>query len=244
MRCGRTKDSHFLAKTFCKATPYRLRLGATTCCNCWFSDGGGVVFSDDDQRASFKKHACDHCQKRRALLEQGGFAGVLHVTVHSIEDFKDTSGLMDRTDPYVQVQIGTEQQQTSYKNDAGGHHVIFDETLSFEKALRDTALQVRVFDKDTLSDDFLGEGEVDLDKMRVPPGGESGRITVDVSRKAKPAGKVVLSCSRRAPPAGSFKGILHVTVYSIDEFSDSAGFLDKTDPYGVQRSSLLKPPRP
>ena len=224
MRCGKAQDKHFHAKTFCNSKPYMLRMGATTCCNCWFSDAS--------ERDSFDRHACAHCKVRRAMLEQGGFAGVLHVNVHSIDDFKDTSGFMDRTDPYVQVQVGDDQQQTTWKNDAGGHHVIFNEVLSFEKTLKDSTLQVRVYDKDTMSDDFLGEGQIDIDQLRIPQGGESGTIAVSMMRKGKPAGTVMLSCSRKAAPPGSFKGILHVTVYSIDGFSDSAGFLDKTDPYG------------
>ena len=33
------------------------------------------------------------------------------------------------------------------------------------------------------------------------------------------------------PPAGQFAGLLHVTVHKIDDFSHTAGFMDRTDPY-------------
>ena len=47
----------------------------------------------------------------------GAFAGMLHVTVHKIDEFSDTAGFMDRTDPYVSLQLGGDKQQTSYKDD-------------------------------------------------------------------------------------------------------------------------------
>ena len=46
----------------------------------------------------------------------GAFAGMLHVTVHKIDEFSDTAGLMDRTDPYVWLQLGSDKQKTSYKD--------------------------------------------------------------------------------------------------------------------------------
>ena len=47
----------------------------------------------------------------------GAFAGLLHVTVHKTDGFSDTAGFMDRTDPYVLLQIGSEKQKTSSKKD-------------------------------------------------------------------------------------------------------------------------------
>ena len=41
----------------------------------------------------------------------------IHITVHKIDGFSDTAGFMDRTDPYVLLQLGKEKQQTSVKND-------------------------------------------------------------------------------------------------------------------------------
>ena len=56
-------------------------------------------------------------------------------------------------------------------------------------------------------------------------------VAFECKHKGKPAGKVFLSFSRKAVPAGAFAGMLHVTVHKIDEFSDTAGFMDRTDPY-------------
>ena len=75
-RCDRALDKHFCNKTFCNKNPYKLRLGATSCCNCWFAD--------EDERPSFDKWACAHCKERRKRLDTGAFAGILHVTVKSI----------------------------------------------------------------------------------------------------------------------------------------------------------------
>jgi len=36
---------------------------------------------------------------------------------------------------------------------------------------------------------------------------------------------------RRHCMAAEFSGVLHITVHKIDEFSDMAGFMDRTDPY-------------
>ena len=45
----------------------------------------------------------------------GEFAGLLHVTVHKIDDFSHTAGFMDRTDPYVLLRLGSDEQTTSCK---------------------------------------------------------------------------------------------------------------------------------
>jgi hypothetical protein len=38
----------------------------------------------------------------------GAFAGVLHVIVERIDEFRDNAGVGDRTDPYVSVSLGME----------------------------------------------------------------------------------------------------------------------------------------
>jgi dynein heavy chain len=48
---------------------------------------------------------------------QPGQASPLKVKVHKIDGFSDTSGFLDRTDPYVSLQFGSEKQKTSYKSD-------------------------------------------------------------------------------------------------------------------------------
>jgi hypothetical protein len=41
----------------------------------------------------------------------------LLVTVHSIYDFSDESGLMDRTDPFVSLELGKQRYETTIKDD-------------------------------------------------------------------------------------------------------------------------------
>ena len=82
--CGKQKKDHYHAQTYCSKSPYFLRVGATTCCNCWFAA--------PSMAPSFKQHGCVHCQARRVLLDCGSFAGVLHITVCSISGFADSEG--------------------------------------------------------------------------------------------------------------------------------------------------------
>ena len=114
------------------------------------------------------------------------------------------------------------------KNNAGGHNVEFNEILSFNKNLMESVLKVRVLDKDTLSDDVLGELDVNLNLQDLPADGESEQaMQFELTNKGKPAGKVWLTFSRRDVPAGAFSGALHCTVHKIDEFADTAGFMDR-----------------
>jgi len=53
----------------------------------------------------------------------GAFAGLLHVTVHSIKGFRDTAGLMDRADPFVSLQLGNDKQTTSTKDNVISYRV-------------------------------------------------------------------------------------------------------------------------
>ena len=117
------------------------------------------------------------------------------------------------------------------KNNAGGHNVEFNEILSFNKNLMESVLKVRVLDKDTLSDDVLGELDVNLNLQDLPADGESEQaMQFELTNKGKPAGKVWLTFSRKpaeSVPAGAFSGALHCTVHKIDEFADTAGFMDR-----------------
>jgi len=122
---------------------------------------------------------------------------------------------MDKTDPYLVLELGHETLKTSVKNNAGGTNVIFDETMCFSKKLSDHVLTVKVYDKDTRRDDFLGNCEVDLNAITLPNGGETDVLSFVVVNKDKTAGKVLLVFSRKALPPGAFAGILHVTVHSI-----------------------------
>ena len=51
--------------------------------------------------------AVDHSRyASRDSSRRGPFEGVLAVLVHSIVDFSDTAGFMDRTDPFVELKVG------------------------------------------------------------------------------------------------------------------------------------------
>eukprot|EP00277_Geminigera_cryophila_P010826 CAMPEP_0179451886 /NCGR_PEP_ID=MMETSP0799-20121207/35916_1 /TAXON_ID=46947 /ORGANISM="Geminigera cryophila, Strain CCMP2564" /LENGTH=129 /DNA_ID=CAMNT_0021247545 /DNA_START=25 /DNA_END=414 /DNA_ORIENTATION=- len=119
------------------------------------------------------------------------FAGVLHITVVSIDEFSDTAGFMDRTDPYVSLTLGDETYKTTVKDNAGGKNVVFDEKLSFNKQLQENILKVKVYDKDTLSDDFLGERDVDLNLQDLD-GESDDPVPFDIVHKGKVVGKVYL----------------------------------------------------
>ena len=43
--------------------------------------------------------------------------------------------------------MGDQKFKTTYKSNAGGKNVIFDEKFSFSKKLEDTILKVQVYDK-------------------------------------------------------------------------------------------------
>ena len=93
-------------------------------------------------------------------------------------------------------------------------------------------LSVAVYDKDTLSDDLMGDHQINLNQLKLEEEAEKEAEAYEMTTKnGKAAGKVVLSFSRQAPPEGSFGGQIHVTVHRIEGFSDTAGFMDKTDPY-------------
>ena len=129
--------------------------------------------------------------------------------------------------------LGKEKRKTRYQNNAGGT-AVFDETLTWmSKGLMESMLEVGVYDKDTLSDDFLGGTRMNINLLKLEEGAESeAPVAVETTAKdGKPAGKVLLMFSRKAVPEGAFEGILHVTVQSIEGFSDTAGFMDRTDPY-------------
>ena len=173
----------------------------------------------------------------RKEAPKGAFTGLVHVRVHSIDEFPDRVGMIstDTTDPYVKLQLmGGKPQKTSVKNNAGGTNVVFNEVVSFfDKGLFENILTITVMDSNMTMDETLGEVVVDLNQLDVPNDRETEKTGLEVMKlsNGKVAGKIYLSFSRMAMPEGSFTGVLHLTVCRIDEFSDTAGFMDKTDPY-------------
>ena len=45
------------------------------------------------------------------------------------------------------LELGDEKYKTSYKDNAGGKNVVFDEKFSFNKKLEDARIRVKVYDK-------------------------------------------------------------------------------------------------
>jgi len=86
--------------------------------------------------------------------------------------------------------------------------------------------------KDTVSDDLMGECDVDLNTLDMQEDHEDQEERVfEMMRQGKPAGKTTLLFSRRAVPKGAFAGVLRIGVVQIDGFSDMAGFMDRADPF-------------
>jgi hypothetical protein len=79
----------------------------------------------------------------RKEIMKGSFEGLLHVTVHRIANFPNKAGILDKTDPYVSVQLGAgKPRKTSLKQNAGGT-VDFNETITFtDKGLVDSMLRL------------------------------------------------------------------------------------------------------
>ena len=101
-----------------------------------------------------------------AIISPGERATEILVKVFKICDFKETSGYLDISDPYVQVSCGSQSQRTATKVDAGGS-ASFEEIFSFTKDSLDSTnvLRVVVYDSDSVKDDVLGALEIDLGKQ-------------------------------------------------------------------------------
>ena len=58
-------------------------------------------------------------------------------------------------------------------------------------------------------------------------------MVTKIARNKRPNNDYIIICvpDRRHCMAAEFSGVLHITVHKIDEFSDMAGFMDRTDPY-------------
>ena len=89
-------------------------------------------------------------------------------------------------DPYCILALGNEKHKTNTKNEAG-KRPIWNETFTFNSS--DNNLSVRVMDQDTLSDDVIGEGKVDLMRFRNSPGEQEGNFLLMQS---------MCSCTTRA----------------------------------------------
>jgi Ca2+-dependent lipid-binding protein len=69
-------------------------------------------------------------------------------------------------DPYCVLTLGKQQFRTKVKNEAGKRPV-WNETFNFNGG--DNILKVKVMDQDTITDDVVGEGTVDITRFRNNP---------------------------------------------------------------------------
>eukprot|EP01053_Blabericola_migrator_P010261 Blabericola_migrator_1__10260@NODE_5746_length_684_cov_850_846029_g3766_i0_p1_GENE_NODE_5746_length_684_cov_850_846029_g3766_i0NODE_5746_length_684_cov_850_846029_g3766_i0_p1_ORF_typecomplete_len124_score26_15C2/PF00168_30/1_9e15_NODE_5746_length_684_cov_850_846029_g3766_i0146517 len=84
----------------------------------------------------------------------------VRVTVISAYNMPKKSGFRDRTDPFVEIQVGAQKHRTSTKLDAGSE-AQFEETLMFAYNGEPYAI-INLYDDDNKKDDLLGSARVDL----------------------------------------------------------------------------------
>lgn len=173
---------------------------------------------------------------------------ILQVTVHSIDGFDDYAGFMDRTDPYVLLQVGKLKHKTSIKQDSGGKGVRFNETFDFylkapQLNKEENFLKIQVFDKDCICDDLLGEGDWEFGSENLNLFASSANrghamkdepLAIQTMLGGKATGKVFLRVSQRPVDSNAFSGRIQITVLNIDVSSD------KSEPYVVLKLGSQK----
>ena len=70
------------------------------------------------------------------------------------------------------MSLGSQKYRSKTKNEAGKRPV-WNETFNFSG--HDNILKVVVMDEDTVTDDLVGEGTVDISKFRSSPGEQQGK---------------------------------------------------------------------
>lgn len=105
-----------------------------------------------------------------------------------IDGFSDTAGFMDKTDPFVELELGKEKYKTKVMNNAGGK-ADFNEEFAFDKKEGDQTIRLKVYDSDTMSNDLLGSRDIDLDDS------STGNGWYNVVKGGKETGKVLLEFS-------------------------------------------------
>eukprot|EP01055_Gregarina_sp_Pseudo9_P002616 Gregarina_sp_Pseudo_9__2615@NODE_2875_length_841_cov_13455_293017_g583_i1_p1_GENE_NODE_2875_length_841_cov_13455_293017_g583_i1NODE_2875_length_841_cov_13455_293017_g583_i1_p1_ORF_typecomplete_len121_score20_63C2/PF00168_30/4_9e18_NODE_2875_length_841_cov_13455_293017_g583_i1155517 len=84
----------------------------------------------------------------------------ISVTVVSAYNLPKKAGLMDKTDPYVMVQVGAQKQKTSTKENAGSE-AQFNEVLHFSHN-GEPSMVVSVYDDEKRKDELLGSATIQL----------------------------------------------------------------------------------
>eukprot|EP01053_Blabericola_migrator_P011480 Blabericola_migrator_1__11479@NODE_684_length_6884_cov_72_451372_g497_i0_p8_GENE_NODE_684_length_6884_cov_72_451372_g497_i0NODE_684_length_6884_cov_72_451372_g497_i0_p8_ORF_typecomplete_len123_score10_04C2/PF00168_30/1_7e15C2C2_1/PF11618_8/0_13B9C2/PF07162_11/0_15_NODE_684_length_6884_cov_72_451372_g497_i017482116 len=120
---------------------------------------------------------------------------ILNIIVDATRDLPDKMGAMDKTDPYVILQIGGQTKQTTVKRNAGSD-AVFNESLELNYHW-EPELEVIVKDEDRLSrDDLVGSGKLPLTPL-IRRRGFEGRIPI-YTNSGSPNGHVCVRVKMRA----------------------------------------------
>jgi hypothetical protein len=110
--------------------------------------------------------------------------------------------MFGKSDPYCVIQVGQEKQQTK-PHSGGGKSPQWMDTLQFQS--QDSLMRVAVFDKDTFSDDLIGEGTVNLNQLFSNPNRTENEY-VDLVHNGKSSGRLLLSMEYQGQPMGGNQG--------------------------------------
>ena len=198
-------------------------------------------------------------ENRKKIAERFNNARCVKVTIEGLENFTDQAGFMDRTDPFVELALGNETFRTTVKQNAGGT-VSFKEEFRFTQNVEEVkqTLMIKVFDSDTVSDELLGTGELDLNQMSngkhsfhvYHDGYTAGLVVVDIqteggglsTKRATDTAKLLMP-----PQTANMMGLLHRHLSFPEPFpfwSRAFAWLFKTDETIYFMETWLPPSTP
>mmetsp|Transcript_6977 Transcript_6977/g.10978 ORF Transcript_6977/g.10978 Transcript_6977/m.10978 type:complete len:130 (+) Transcript_6977:3-392(+) len=125
-------------------------------------------------------------------MGRGNQAGRLTVTVLKGEQLPNRSGMMDKTDPYVKLELYNAQwaQGAEVKTvvaDNAGSNPEWGQALVMEKNADEDLLKIKVYDDDTFNDDKIGEAMLHLD-----PVAEGSEFYVNIFKDEEFRGRIFL----------------------------------------------------
>ncbi|EZG77400.1 hypothetical protein GNI_042550 [Gregarina niphandrodes] len=118
----------------------------------------------------------------------------LSVTIHSAAGFQKHTGLVDKTDIYVELQCGAQSWRTSVAKDAGSHGS-FEETWTFEADPGLSEILIKACDaKHLQSDELLAQGKIHFDQR--PGFFYTGEVALqDDKHGREPCIRMTIQCS-------------------------------------------------
>jgi Ca2+-dependent lipid-binding protein len=94
--------------------------------------------------------------------------GVLRLTLADAKNLTDHDS-MGKQDPYAKLFIDDEREKKSKVHDGGGSFPSWNEDFSFILTGKEKMLTVKIYDKDTLSDDKIGAAQILLQNLKEQP---------------------------------------------------------------------------